>query len=261
MTKTAKIEKIIKKLRDPDAGCPWDIKQTHTSLLPYLLEETYELIDAIKEKNKDNIKEELGDLLLQILLHTKIEDEKGNFNLQDVINILCEKLIRRHPHVFKKKERLTDEELNQQWKEIKNNEGKTENKEKTFESINKSQSALLKALEISKISKDLAFDWKDYNGPLLKVKEETREVEEEIKKNIENLDKIEEEIGDLLFSIINLSRHLKINPEIALQSANKKFIKRFNLMLEQFENKEKFKKSSDKLKEDTWNKIKKFTIT
>ena len=119
--KLEELVKIVKTLRAPD-GCDWDRKQTFISLVPYLLEETYELIDAIKEKNKDNIKEELGDLLLQILLHTKIEDEKGNFNLQDVINILCEKLIRRHPHVFKKKERLTDEELDQQWKEIKNNE-------------------------------------------------------------------------------------------------------------------------------------------
>ena len=257
MTKTTKIEKIIDKLRDPNGGCPWDIKQTHTSLLPYLIEETYELIDAIKDKNKDSIKEELGDLLLQILLHAKIEDEKGNFNLQDVINILCDKLIRRHPHVFNKKVKLTDKELEEQWEEIKNKERKTKNKENPFESINKSQTALLKALEISLISKDLTFDWKDYKGPLIKIIEETHEIEEEIKKNKENIEKIEEEIGDLMFSIVNLSRHLKINPEIALQRANKKFTSRFNLMLQQFENKEEFMNSSDKLKEDTWDKIKK----
>jgi len=211
MTNTKKLENIIKKLRDPNEGCPWDIKQTHDTLLPYLLEEAYEVVDAINNKDSDDIKEELGDLLLQILLHTSMQEEKGSFKLQDVIDILCEKLIRRHPHVFKKKVKLTDKELKQQWKDIKIKEGKINDQDNPFYSLNKSQPALLQALQVSLISKDLKFDWDDYKGPLNKVKEELSEVIEEKDKNNSDQLKIEEEIGDLLFSVVNLSRHLKVN--------------------------------------------------
>ena len=252
--KTKKIEKIISKLRDPIDGCPWDIKQTHITLLPYLIEETYELIDAIK--NKGDIKDELGDLLLQILLHSKIEEEKGNFNINDVIEALSKKIIRRHPHVFKNKKKLSDNELVKQWKLIKAKEGKKDNSNNPFQAINKSKTPILKALEISNISKELKFDWNNYKGPLKKVKEEINEVVEEKEKTNANLKKIEEEIGDLMFSVINLARHLDVNPEIALDNANNKFMKRFNLMLQEFDNKKKFTKASDKKKENAWKKIK-----
>ena len=252
--KTKKIEKIISKLRDPIDGCPWDIKQTHITLLPYLIEETYELIDAIK--NKGDIKDELGDLLLQILLHSKIEEEKGNFNIDDVIEALSKKIIRRHPHVFKNKKKLSDNELVKQWKLIKAKEGKKDNSNNPFQAINKSKTPILKALEISNISKELKFDWNNYKGPLKKVKEEINEVVQEKEKTNANLQKIEEEIGDLMFSVINLARHLDVNPEIALDNANNKFMKRFNLMLQEFDNKKKFTKASDKKKENAWKKIK-----
>ena len=253
--KTKKIEKIISKLRDPIDGCPWDIKQTHITLLPYLIEETYELIDAIK--NKGDIKDELGDLLLQILLHSKIEEEKGNFNIDDVIEALSKKIIRRHPHVFKNKKKLSDNELVKQWKLIKAKEGKKDNRSNPFQAINKSKTPILKALEISNISKELKFDWNNYKGPLKKVKEEINEVVEEKEKTNANLKKIEEEIGDLMFSVINLARHLDVNPEIALDNANNKFMKRFNLMLQEFDNKQKFTIASNKKKENEWKKIKK----
>ena len=252
--KTKKIEKIISKLRDPIDGCPWDIKQTHITLLPYLIEETYELIDAIK--NKGDIKDELGDLLLQILLHSKIEEEKGNFNINDVIEALSKKIIRRHPHVFRNKKKLSNNELVKQWKLIKANEGKKDNSDSPFQAINKSKTPILKALEISNISKELKFDWNNYKGPLKKVKEEINEVVEEKEKTNANLQKIEEEIGDLMFSVINLARHLDVNPEIALDNANNKFMKRFNLMLQEFDNKEEFTKASNKKKEIAWKKIK-----
>ena len=252
--KTKKIEKIISKLRDPIDGCPWDIKQTHITLLPYLIEETYELIDAIK--NKGDIKDELGDLLLQILLHSKIEEEKGNFNIDDVIEALSKKIIRRHPHVFKNKKKLSDNELVKQWKLIKAKEGKKDNRSDPFQAINKSKTPILKALEISNISKELKFDWNNYKGPLKKVKEEINEVVEEKEKTNANIKKIEEEIGDLMFSVINLARHLDVNPEIALDNANNKFMTRFNLMLQEFDNKEKFTKASNKKKEIVWKKIK-----
>jgi len=253
--KTKKIDKIINNIRDPEDGCPWDKKQTHTTLLPYLIEETYELIDAIK--NKGNIKEELGDLLLQILLHSKIEEEKGNFNIDDVVDTLSKKLIRRHPHVFKYKKKLSNKQLNDQWNAIKAKEGKDNNSKNPFYTINKSQTSILKALEIGNISKKLKFDWNDYKGPLNKVIEEINEVIEAKENTNDNLEKIEEEIGDLMFSIVNLARHLNVNPEIALDNANNKFMNRFNLMLQEFDNKQKFIKSSNKIKENTWIKIKK----
>ena len=257
MTDTKKLEEVIKKLRNPNEGCPWDRNQTSTSLLPYLIEEAYEVVDAIKNKDTNDIKEELGDLLLQILLHATIQEENNAFNLQDVIDILCEKLIRRHPHVFKTKKKLTNKELKEQWEKIKIKEGKIKDEDNPFYKINKSQPALLQALDISMVSKDLKFDWDDYKGPLDKVKEELNEVIEEKEKDNSNQLNIEEEIGDLLFSIVNLSRHLKINPEIALINANNKFIKRFNLMLQQYDNKEEFIKTELKSKEKSWQKIKK----
>jgi len=249
-----RLDKLISKLRDTEDGCSWNNKQTHNTLLPYLIEETYELVDAIK--NNENIKEELGDLLFQILLHSKIEEEKGNFNIDDVIDNLSKKIIRRHPHVFKSKKKLTDDQLNEQWNSIKMKEGKRNSTSDPFYTINKSLTSILKALEIGNISKRYRFDWDNYKGPLNKVKEEINEVIE-AKEKTNNIKLIEEEIGDLIFSTVSLARHLDINPDIALEQANIKFIKRFNLMLQKFENKREFIKSSNKIKENIWKKIKK----
>ena len=252
-----KIEEIIKTLKDPEVGCTWNNKQTHSSLLPYLIEEAYEVVEAIKNKDSENIKEELGDLLLQILLHSKIKEDEKDFSFQDIVNTLCKKIIRRHPHVFKNKKILTDKELNDQWNSIKIKEGKEKKDENPFYAINKSYSSLLQALDISNISKEMCFDWDNYTGPLNKVKEELNEViEEKERPNIDQL-KIEEEIGDLLFSVVSLSRHLDVNPEIALIKANKKFINRFKLMLEQYDSKQNFIKSTSKNKDKNWRKIKK----
>ena len=252
-----KIEEIIKTLKDPEVGCTWNNKQTHSSLLPYLIEEAYEVVEAIKNKDSENIKEELGDLLLQILLHSKIKEDEKDFSFQDIVNTLCKKIIRRHPHVFKNKKILTDKELNDQWNSIKIKEGKEKKNENPFYAINKSYSSLLQALDISNISKEMCFDWDNYTGPLNKVKEELNEViEEKERPNIDQL-KIEEEIGDLLFSVVSLSRHLDVNPEIALIKANKKFINRFKLMLEQYDSKQNFIKSTSKNKDKNWRKIKK----
>jgi len=257
MTEINKLEEIIKKLRNPEDGCPWDIKQTHLTLLPYLIEEAYEVVDAIRNKESSDIKEELGDLLLQILLHSTIEEEKKIFTFQDVVNLLNKKLIRRHPHVFKTKKKLTDKQLKAQWKKIKIKEGKINDKDSPFQTLNISQPALLQALEISLISKELKFDWVNYEGPLKKVKEKLKEVIEEKEKINSDHTKLEEEVGDLLFSVVSLSRHLKINPEIALLNANKKFISRFKLMLKQFENRAKFTQSNPIIKEKIWQNIKK----
>lgn len=257
MTELKKIIDIIKKLRDPKDGCPWDRKQTHYSLLPYLLEETYELIEAINSKKKDNIKEELGDVLLQILLHAEIASEKNNYDIKDIINSLSDKLVRRHPHVFKKKEKLNEEQLKAQWNKIKKLEGKRDETYNPFSEINPYLPLMLKTIEIGKISNEFKFDWKDYKGPLSKVKEELDEVIIEKKKEKINQKKMEEEIGDLLFSVINLARHLNVNPEISLMQSNKKFIKRFNLMTNNYGGKQKFINAKPKKKEELWNKAKK----
>ncbi|MBT3938757.1 MAG: nucleoside triphosphate pyrophosphohydrolase, partial [Pelagibacterales bacterium] len=155
------------------------------------------------------------------------------------------------------KQKLSDKELKAQWKRIKIEEGKSNNRENPFQNLKKSQPALLEALDITLISKDLKFDWDNYKGPVNKIKEELNEVIEEKESINSDPIKIEEEIGDLLFSVVNLSRHLNINPEIALLNANKKFISRFKLMLQQFESKEKFTHSNSKLKEKAWKNIKK----
>ena len=257
MTELNKIIDIIKKLRDPKDGCPWDRKQTHYSLLPYLLEESYELVEAINSKNKKNIKEELGDVLLQILLHAEIASEKNDYDIKDVINSLADKLVRRHPHVFKKKKKLNKEQLKAQWNKIKKLEGKRDETNNPFSEINSYMPIMLKTIEIGKISSEFKFDWNDYKGPLSKVKEELNEVIIEKKKKKINQKKIDEEIGDLLFSVINLARHLNVNPEISLMQSNKKFIKRFNLMTASYGGKEKFINAKTKKKEEFWNKAKK----
>ena len=257
MTELSKIIDIIKKLRDPKDGCPWDRKQTHYSLLPYLLEESYELVEAINSKNKKNIKEELGDVLLQILLHAEIASEKNDYDIKDVINSLADKLVRRHPHVFKKKKKLNKEQLKAQWNKIKKLEGKRDETNNPFSEINSYMPIMLKTIEIGKISSEFKFDWKDYKGPLSKVKEELNEAIIEKKKKKINQKKIEEEIGDLLFSVINLARHLNVNPEMSLMQSNKKFIKRFNLMTTSYGGKEKFINAKPEKKEEFWNKAKK----
>ena len=256
MNELDKIIEIIKELRDPVEGCPWDRKQTHNSLLPYLIEETYEVIEAINSKNDNDIKEELGDLLLQILFHSEIASEEKKYNIKEIINSLSDKMIRRHPHVFKKKKKLNEKQLTEQWEELKQLEGKKILKNTPYSSINSYLPIMLQTLEIGKISSNYKFDWNDYKGPSSKVKEELDEVMHEQEKKKINNSKIEEEIGDLLFSVINLARHVNVNPELALIKSNHKFIKRFNLMLKSFENKEEFINSTSIDKEKLWNETK-----
>ena len=252
-----KLIETIKKLRHPLHGCNWDKKQTHKTLMKYVIEEAYEVVDAIDEESDKNLKEELGDLLLQIVLHSEIASENKKFNFEDVVIEINKKIIRRHPHVFKNKKKLNYEELKNQWELIKKKEKDKNYKNTYFSKINKSQSALLQALEISEVAKKHNFDWENYAGPLNKMQEEILEIQNELKKRNKVLQNIELEIGDLLFSIVNLCKHLEINPEIAMIKANNKFIKRFESMVNQFKNKQDFIKSSIKKKDQSWKKIKK----
>lgn len=219
---------VIKALRHPLKGCPWDLEQTHESLLKYLIEEAYEFVDAVESKNPKMMEEEIGDVLFQVLLHTSMGEEKGSFNLETSAKKLADKLIRRHPHVFKSSgdDRLTPDEVIENWKNIKTQE-KGPQKYSIDEKLLHAP-ALESSYKIGKKSTSVNFDWENYAQVLGKVEEEWQEVKEELPPTGKyNKDRVREEIGDLLFSVAQLARHLDINPEECLRDANKKFIKRF----------------------------------
>ncbi len=220
--KFQKLVEIMEKLRSEE-GCPWDRVQTHDSLKRYLLEETYELIEAIENKDYKGIKEELGDLLLQIIFHSKIAKDEGRFDIEDVIEIISKKMISRHPHVFGDAEFKTPEEVLSQWNDRKKEEGKLS--KSILEGIPLSLPALLRAYKIQSRVAKVGFDWDSINGVLEKLEEEMKEFKEAIKSG--QSEKIEEELGDVLFSIVNIARFLKVDPESALRKTNRKFEKRF----------------------------------
>ena len=224
-----KIRKIIKILRDPVNGCPWDIKQNFNSLAPYTIEEAYELVDAIEQNDIKSIKSELGDLLLQIILISQIASDNNYFNFDDVAEDISEKMMRRHPQIFDYNYNLNDFPQ-ESWERIKNIEkSKKANKNNhLLDTIEKNIPAMLRSIKIQKKASSMKFDWKDLNDVINKVDEELSE----LKEAIDNKNKlhIEEELGDLLFTIVNLSRHLKLDPEQTLRKSNNKFISRFNIM-------------------------------
>ena len=251
-----KIRKIIKILRDPDDGCPWDIKQNFNSLAPYTIEEAYELVDAIEQNDIKSIKSELGDLLLQIILISQIASDNNYFNFDDVAEDISEKMMRRHPQIFDYNYNLNDFPQ-ESWERIKNIEkSKQANKNNhLLDTIEKNIPAMLRSIKIQKKASSMKFDWKDLNDVINKVDEELSE----LKEAIDNKNKlhIEEELGDLLFTIVNLSRHLKLDPEQTLRKSNNKFISRFNIM-ENILDEKKIEwhdlKKSDLL--NLWNKAK-----
>lgn len=221
--KLEKLLKTIETLRGP-SGCPWDREQTMKSLKPFLIEEAYEVLDVMEEGGT-KLKEELGDLLLQILLQSEIQKEAGLFKFEDVVEVLNEKMIRRHPHVFGEIVANTPEEVMVNWEEIKRGEESHKERESILDGIPKMLPQLLKALKLQKKAAKAGFDWEDHKGVLEKIKEEIIEIEEAVIS--EDREHIEEEVGDLLFAVVNLARKLKINPEDAIESTNKKFESRF----------------------------------
>ncbi|HIJ59292.1 MAG TPA: nucleoside triphosphate pyrophosphohydrolase [Nitrospirae bacterium] len=214
---------IMSKLRSNN-GCPWDKVQTHQSLKGYLLEETYEVIDTIDRSNYDELKEELGDLLFQIIFHSQLASEKGFFDFKDVCSIIAKKMISRHPHVFSDKKFDSLEEVSKQWQERKKEEGK--NKESIFDGIPSELPSLLKAQRIQSRASKVGFDWDDVKDAMPKIYEEIDELRDNINRG--NSEGIEEELGDILFSIVNVARLLKINSEDALRKTVNKFILRFH---------------------------------
>jgi len=216
----------MERLRSPE-GCPWDREQTHESLLKYLIEEAYEVVDAVVDKNDEALKEELGDLLLQAVFHSQIAKERGAFSIDEVVDSITRKLIFRHPHVFGGKEGInTAEDVNREWEKLKEKEGKK--RESALDGIPRSLPALERAYRLQKRAEKVGFDWKDFKGIKEKIVEELQEIEEELQRG--NREKLEEEVGDLLFMAVNLARFLGVHPETALQKANRKFEKRFRFM-------------------------------
>ena len=222
-----KLLEIMEILRSPE-GCPWDRKQTHESLKAYLLEETYEVMDAIETEDTENLIEELGDLLFQIVFHAQLGREEGLFTINDVLEEINQKMVRRHPHVFMAPEEISTEKVLTNWDEIKKTEKQTQTISDEMERIPKAFTALMEACKVQSKAAKAGFDWEDPLDALEKVAEEEQEVRAEILNKCP--DKLEEELGDLLFAVVNVVRLAKIQPEIALRKATRKFIMRFKEM-------------------------------
>lgn len=247
---------VMKKLRGEN-GCPWDKEQSYSSLLKFLIEESHEYIEAVFKNDKAEMAEELGDVLLQVVFHAQIASELNDFDITDVISGITSKMIRRHPHVFSDKKINSSDEVLVEWDKIKKTEKPQKEKKSALDGVVPQLPALSYAAELQKKAGKVGFDWPDIKGPISKIKEEMLEVEEAIAEK--QLEDVEEEIGDLLFSVVNLSRKLGLDGEIALKRANMKFTDRFYKV----EN-EALKNPSKNLKDYSleeldvlWNKIKK----
>jgi len=222
---TAALIEVMERLRNPETGCPWDLKQNFESLLPYTIEETYEVVDAIQSGDMASIKDELGDLLFQVIFYAQLANEQGEFNFDDIAEHTASKLIHRHPHVFgtDAERNLSDAEIKAQWEQIKQQERtKKGARASVFDDIPSQLPSVLKAAKLQKRASSVGFDWNDAEPVYAKVEEEIQEVKEATEQ-----DHIEEEVGDLLFAVVNLARHKQVNPERALQRANEKFKTRF----------------------------------
>ncbi len=216
---------IVEILRSPE-GCPWDREQDHKSIRRDFLEETYEVIEAINKDDRDGLLEELGDVLLQVVFHTQIEREKGSFELSDVADGICKKMIERHPHVFGDVNAETSEQVLENWDVIKKQTKKQKSQTESMLSIPREFPALMRADKVQKKAAKVGFDWDSVDGAFLKVSEELAELKEAVLMG--DQDNVHEELGDLLFSVVNVSRFIKVDSEEALTGATDKFIDRFS---------------------------------
>jgi ATP diphosphatase len=229
----------MKRLRNPETGCPWDLKQTYKTIAPHTLEEVYEVIDTIERNDLSHLGEELGDLLFQVIFYSQLGSEEQIFDFDSVVHGIVEKLVRRHPHVFPLGTLQSERDVNadgaaeevrikQVWEQIKKQEREDKGERGTLDDIPMAMPALSRAQKLQKRAATTGFDWDNRRDVLNKVKEEIAELEVEIEAD--NSRAMEEELGDLLFSCVNLARHLSIDPERAMRSANNKFQRRFEAM-------------------------------
>ena len=259
-----RLVEIMAQLRDPKTGCPWDIAQNFETIAPYTLEEAYEVIDAIKRKDTRALQDELGDLLLQVVFHSQMASEEKSFDIQDVIDGICEKMIRRHPHVFADEKYDTADEQLEAWEKIKENERtieklkklrKFERESSALDGVAIALPALLRAEKLSKRAARVGFDWPNTDLIFDKIEEEIIEIHTAMQSN--NRDEIENEIGDLLFAVANLARKLSVEPETAMRKANDKFERRFRSMENIATKKEReFSKLDLNAQENLWEQVK-----
>ena len=250
---------LIKKLRAP-GGCPWDQKQTQNDLGKYILEEAYEVFDALEEKNPQTIKEELGDLLFQILFLADINEQDGMFSLSDVVVEITEKMIRRHPHVFGNKKIISVQEVKENWQKIKKRERENNcNQNNLFAHVPRLLPALKRAQKITAIAATYGFDWPKTDAVLEKMQEEIKEFSAALKSG--NKDKIDEELGDILFTLVNLSRFVRVDAETALMKTTNKFLRRFSYIEKQLAAQGKSLEETDLAEMDKlWRKAKEMRI-
>ncbi len=217
---------VMRDLRDPETGCPWDLRQTSRSIAPYTLDETHELLDAIERDDIDNLREELGDLLFNIVFHARIAEEQGHFDFDDVARGIADKMRRRHPHVFGDRQTAvtSDEALSQQWQALKQQE-KSGREQPALGDESVSNSAIYRARELQQRAAEFGFDWPDINPVFDKLEEEVAELKHAFETGDDAA--IAGEIGDIMFVCINVARHASLNAEIALRDTNRKFIRRF----------------------------------
>lgn len=250
---------IMSRLRQPEDGCAWDLKQDFTSLIPYLIEEAYEVVDAIERNDLDDLRSELGDLLLQVVFHSQIAKEQGLFTFEQVSKGICDKLIRRHPHVFSAAVFTSDAERHQAWEQEKalerQKKNKTEKPDSVLSGVARNLPALIECEKIQDRAANYGFDWPDIMPVFDKVLEELEEVKEAWQSGDQA--HIQEEIGDLLLVAVNLSRHLNVNAEVALKESTKKFSKRFQYIEQQVEASGRNLKDCDLAElDDFWNQAK-----
>ena len=216
---------IMSALRDPETGCPWDRQQTMESIIPYTLEEIYELVDALERNNMEDVRDELGDLLFHVIFYSQMASESGSFGFADVIAGVCDKLKRRHPHVFSGQQVDTIEDVKSNWEKIKREERAGD----YLDNIAKALPAMLRAEKLQKRAAQVGFDWDKPAPVLAKVEEEVSELKQAMDQPQHHA-RLQDEVGDLFFAAINLARHLDINPETALRKANNKFEQRFRFI-------------------------------
>ena len=226
---------VMARLRDPDGGCPWDLEQNFATIAPYTIEEAYEVADAIAQNDMSELREELGDLLLQVVFHSQMATEEGHFTFEDVANSIVSKMIDRHPHVFGDGDAITTDGVNQTWEKIKAEEraqkAKTKGQQRhsALDGVASALPALMRAEKLTKRAARVGFDWPSTDEVFDKLHEEIGELQAELTENPDQ-DRIEDELGDMLFVMANLSRKLGVDPEVALRRANHKFTRRFHFI-------------------------------
>jgi ATP diphosphatase len=220
---------IMARLRDPESGCPWDVKQTFSTVLPYTLEEAYEVAEAIENEDMDGLRDELGDLLFQVVFHARMAEEGGSFGFSDVVRAICDKMIRRHPHVFGEVRFENEEQLRASWEREKARERERKRQRphgSLLDGVAQSLPALVRAEKLQRRAARVGFDWDDVAGVLEKVREELEECRGTLAEDAGAAQRVHE-VGDLLFSCVNLARHLGVDAEQALRAANHRFEHRF----------------------------------